>query len=175
MSRSWVLYQESAGIARGSAAPAFCVHREQAKYKGFAFGNGFPDPISFDSAKRNGVGPPKKSAHWPFGASHSSTGAQSQDTRSAAFRSPLPCPGLQCGWSAGQRLAGGRREAGTRPCPSLVSFDCTQEEVYDAGSTGMVTFPTRIALTLSQSIGRLLTKYMSASSASELCIELAVP
>ena len=29
----------------------------------------FSDPISFDSAKRNGVGPPKKSADWPFGTS----------------------------------------------------------------------------------------------------------
>ena len=32
-------------------------------------GTNFPDPISFDSAKRNGVGPPKKSADWPFGTS----------------------------------------------------------------------------------------------------------
>ena len=31
--------------------------------------NAFPAPISFDSAKRNGVGPPKKSADWPFDVS----------------------------------------------------------------------------------------------------------
>ena len=43
----------------------------------------FSDPISFDSAKRNGIGPPKKSADRPFGATHSSTGAVVTRTLSA--------------------------------------------------------------------------------------------
>ena len=42
---------------------------ERGRPKAAPWGTIFPDPISFDSAKRNGVGPPKKSADWPFDVS----------------------------------------------------------------------------------------------------------
>ncbi len=88
--------------------PTFCAHRKSPKAKGSAFGERvFPDPISFDSAKRNGVGPPKKSASLVLRCIPLWTGARGQDTRSNPFRCrfiapcfniciPITAPCLSC-------------------------------------------------------------------------------
>ena len=50
--------------------------------------NDFPDPISFDSAKRNGVGPPKKSASLVLGC----VPLNDRRTMSGHRKHPLPLP-----------------------------------------------------------------------------------
>ena len=52
------------------------------------WGTNFPDPISFDSAKRNGVGPPKKSAVQVLGC----VPLNDRRTMSGHRKHPLPLP-----------------------------------------------------------------------------------
>ena len=69
------------GLRRGT----FCSCRKYPNPKATPLKPYFPRPHFFCLAKRNGVGPPKKSADRPFGATHSSTGAVVTRTL------PAPC------------------------------------------------------------------------------------